>query len=97
MNEYSKRMMEQTLFDPQPMLEIPCSGFCCWEPDKIRWSEENAGMPAPRYPNTGYEILQGHGVVSGELLGGCIDTFMYLTGTPLWPPLDDWRGKLLLL
>lgn len=97
MNGYTKNLMEKTLFDPQPTLEIPCSDFCCWEPDKIRWSEENMNTPIPRFPNTGYEILQGSGVVSGELLGGCVDTFMYLTGTPLWPPLDDWRGKLLLL
>jgi len=97
MNEYTKAMMEKTLFDPQPTLEIPCSSFCCWEPDKIRWSEENMNTPIPRFPNMGYEILQGSGVVSGELLGGCVDTFMYLTGTPLWPPLDDWQGKLLLL
>ena len=45
----------------------------------------------------GYEILQGSGVVEGELLGGCVDVFVMLTGTPLWPSLEQWRGKLMFL
>ena len=97
MNEYSKAMMEKTLFDPQPRLDIPCSDFCSWEDDKVLWSEENSSTPIPRFPNTGYELLQGSGAVTGELLGGCADTFIYLMGTPLWPSPDDWRGKLLLM
>ena len=96
-NEYTRSMMEKTLFAPQPRLEIPCSDFCSWEDDKVWWSEANMDTPIPRFPNTGYEILQGSGSVTGELLGGCADTFIYLFGTPLWPSLDDWRGKLLLL
>lgn len=42
-------------------------------------------------------MLQGHGRVTGELLGGCIDVFPELIGTSLWPSLEDWRGKLLLI
>ena len=96
-NEYTRPLVENMLFHPTPTLEIPCSGFCCYEADRIRWSEEKQNIPTPRFPNGRYEILQGTGRVTGELLGGCIDTFVYLIGTPLWPSLDDWRGKLLLL
>ena len=35
--------------------------------------------------------------MSGELLGGCIDVFPELLGTSLWPGLDEWKGKLLLI
>lgn len=51
----------------------------------------------PRYPNTGYEVIQGSGKVTGELLGGCIDVFPELLGTSLWPTLDQWKGKILLI
>ena len=45
----------------------------------------------------GYEIVQGSGVVEGELLGGCIDVFIQLTGTPVWPTIDQWQGKIMFL
>jgi len=96
-NEYTKEMVEKTLFEPQETLDIPCSDYCSYEKDKVWWMVENMNQSIPRFPNTGYEILQGSGKVTGELLGGCIDVFPELLGTKLWPTLDEWRGKLLLL
>ena len=96
-NEYTRSAMENTLFQPQPTLDIPCSEFCSYESDKIWWDEAHMGDATPRFPNTGYEVLQGSGKVTGQLLGGCIDVFPELLGTSLWPSLDDWKGKLLLL
>lgn len=96
-NEYTRRAMEQTLFDPQPTLEIPSSGFCSYESDRIEWDEAHRGDATPRFPNTGYEVLQGRGRVTGILLGGCVEVFTHLLGTPLWPTPEEWRGKLLLL
>ena len=96
-NEYTKEAMEKTLFDPQDTLEITCSDFCSYDNDRIWWKEENINVPTPRYPNTGYEILQGTGKVTGQLLGGCIDVFLNLLGTSLWPTLEEWKGKFLLI
>ncbi|WP_314849181.1 LD-carboxypeptidase [Treponema lecithinolyticum] len=96
-NEYTKQAMEQTLFYPQNTLDIPCSSYCSYDTDKVMWGEENMHKATPRFANTGYEIVQGSGVVRGELLGGCVDVFLNLIGTPLWPSLDQWKGKLLLL
>ena len=96
-NEYTREMMEKTIFDPQPRLDIPCSSFCAFEKEKVKWAEENMNIPRPRRKNTGYEILQGSGKVEGELLGGCVDVFVELFGTALWPKPEDWEGKLLLL
>ena len=96
-NPYTKASMEQTLFHPVQELDITCSDFCSYETDKIWWGEEHMAEPTPRFPNSGYELLQGHGTVRGRLLGGCADVFPELLGTALWPELDDWKGKLLLL
>ena len=96
-NEYTRTSMEQILFDPRPSLAIPCSSFCSYETDKVWWNEANRNTPTPRFPNTGYEILQGSGTAEGELLGGCMDVFLQLFGTSLWPSPEEWRGKLLLL
>lgn len=96
-NEYSREMMERTIFRPQPVLDIPCSEFCAFEKEKVRWSEENMDIPRPRRANSGYKLLQGGGKVSGELVGGCVDVFVELMGTELWPKPEEWSGKLLLL
>lgn len=96
-NEYSRDLMDRTIFRPQPRLEIPCSEFCAFEKEKVMWAEENMHLPRPRRKNTGYEILQGSGKVEGELLGGCLDVFVELMGTEVWPKPEEWAGKLLLL
>ncbi len=48
-------------------------------------------------PNDGWCWLQGEGVVRGTLFGGCAEVLEFLKGTPWWPPLDFWEGKLLFL
>ena len=96
-NPYSRAMMEATLFHPRERLPIPPSTYCAFETDKVLWKEENQNIPIPRRENTGYEILQGSGTVTGELIGGCIDVFPEIIGTSIWPSTDEWRGKLLLI
>lgn len=96
-NPYTKQAMEKTLFSPQENLDIPASEFCSYETDKVWWGEEYMGEETPKFPNSGYELIQGEGVVKGELLGGCVDVFPELLGTSLWPELEDWKGKILLL
>lgn len=96
-NEYTKHFFEKILFEPVDSLEIPCSDFCSYDTDKIWWGENNINEATPRFPNSGYEILQGSGKVQGELIGGCIDVFPALLGTPLFPTPEQWKGKLLLI
>ncbi len=96
-NPYTKSALDSMLFHPVPELEIPCSDFCSYDCDKIWWGEEHMNSQTPRFPNSGYEILQGHGKARGELFGGCIDVFPELLGTSLWPSPEDWKGKILLL
>lgn len=96
-NDYTLSAIRNTLFEPQPTLNIPSSPY--WyddEDEKIWWDEKNIGVEKPYHPEEiGYEVISGYGVAEGELLGGCLDVFIELLGTKLWP--QDWDGKLLLL
>lgn len=96
-NPYTKSAIDQTLFHPTVTMDIPCSDVCSYDCDKIWWGEEHMQERTPCFPNTGYRVLQGSGKVTGQLLGGCIDVFPELLGTSLWPSLEDWKGKLLLI
>lgn len=97
MNPYTKAAIDRTLFAPTDTWEIPASSVCSYDCDKVWWDEANVHQRRATVPNTGYEILQGHGRVTGQLLGGCIDVFRALVGTELWPAPEEWQGKLLLL
>lgn len=98
-NDYTLHMINKTLFNPQPTLEIPSAPY--WyddEDEKIWWCEENRNrVKAYHDEKIGYEVIQGSGVVEGRLLGGCLDVFIELLGTSLWPEPEQWRGKMLFL
>ena len=98
-NDYTAAAIRNTLFEPKPELEILSSPY--WyddEDEKIWWDEKNIHTLRAYHPEEiGYEVLQGGGVAEGELLGGCIDVFIELLGTPLWPQRTEWKGKLLFL
>ena len=62
------------------------------------------------HANQGFELLQGSGVFQGKILGGCIDSLYDIFDTTrhsdsvelcrkydLFPDLNDWKGKILLL
>ena len=45
----------------------------------------------------GYEVLQGTGKITGQILGGCIDVFPMIIGTTIWPKQEEWKDKILLI
>lgn len=98
-NPYTASAIRDTLFEPKASLPILSAPY--WHDDEdehIPWCEENMHRAFPYHPEEiGYEILQGSGVREGELLGGCLDVFIELLGSSLWPDPKEWEGKLLFL
>lgn len=96
-NDYTISAIKNTLFEPKTTLDIPSAPY--WyddEDEKIWWDEKNVNVLRPYHPEeVGYEVISGGGIAEGELLGGCLDVFIELLGTSLWP--NDWDGKLLFL
>lgn len=98
-NDYTAKMIQHTLFKPRQTLDIPSAPY--WyddEDEKIWWKEENINTLRQYHPEKiGYEILQGSGIVEGELLGGCLDVFIEVLGTSIWPSKDEWKDKIMFL
>ncbi len=98
-NDYTRQMITDTLFEPRETLDIPSAPY--WyddEDEKIWWSEENSSVIKQYHPEEiGYESILGAGAAEGELLGGCLDVFIELMGTSIWPEPEQWRGKILFL
>ena len=96
MFDYTKNAIESILFQDAEGYEVESSKE--WTKDFIPWGIENINKQRSLIPEThGYEVLQGSGVVTGKLLGGCIDVFPMVLGTSIWPSLEEWKDKILLI
>ena len=42
-----------------------------------------------------WKLLQGSGIVEGELFGGCIEALEFMKGTEFWPKKNFWKNKIL--
>ena len=97
-NPYTKQAIIDTLFEPKPKLEIKKCDYVCYDEDKVWWGEEYKNTKTPFVKDeTDYELLQGKGKVTGELIGGCADTMLEIVGSSIWPSLDEFKEKILLL
>lgn len=81
-----------------------------WYEERTDWSMKAVGTPRKAHPNQGFLLLQGNPVFEGEILGGCLesmydifdssrypDTVSLCQKYVLFPDLQDWTGKILLL
>lgn len=81
-----------------------------WYEERTGFDESQIGVPRVKHQNTGFELLQGPAVFSGEILGGCIESIYDIFNNDrysdsidlcrkyeLFPTLDDWKGRILLL
>ena len=104
---YSKRYFEE-LISTERIREIRPSAF--WYEERTAFDESQIGVPRIRHDSRGFELLQGRPVFSGKILGGCIETLYDLFNNEryadsvslcgryhLFPSLEDWKGRILLL
>ena len=81
-----------------------------WYQEREDFSENAVGVEMCSYLNKGFELLKGQQIFKGKILGGCLesiydifnnarfeDTVSLCTKYNLFPKLEDWKGKILLL
>ena len=96
------------LLEPGTIREITPSEV--WYEERSDYSAKAVGTKRIMHTNKGFELLQGSGVFQGKILGGCIDSLYDIFDTTrhadsvelcrkynLFPNLEDWKGKILLL
>lgn len=104
---YSRRYFEE-LISTGGIREIVPSEI--WYEERKSFSPDQVGKESASHPNCGFELLQGPAVFSGKILGGCIDSmYDFFSGElyadmpllcekyRLFPALEDWRDRILLL
>ena len=81
-----------------------------WYEERTSFDESAVGTSRVSHPDSGFRLLQGPSVFFGKILGGCIDTMfdMFDGGRyadmpalcrryGLFPSVEDWAGRILLL
>lgn len=104
---YTKFYFEE-LINTGTICRIVPSGV--WYEGRTDFSIDQVGRPLITHRNKGFELLQGDPVFSGKILGGCIDSLHDIFDPErypdmpelckrygLFPDLDDWKEKILLL
>lgn len=88
--------VQRMLFTTQENYEYRSFGvYCDGYPD---WCDsKNVGMTNELKSDGGWRFLQGSGIASGELYGGCIEVMEMLNGTDYWAKRDFWDEKVLFL
>lgn len=94
---YMVDSVRRTLCSADPIGIIPPNGDG-WTVEFLDWAEPaNQSRKRTLQPCTGWRWLQGTGVHSGHLIGGCIEVLDFLRGTEFWPSPAQWRNALLFL
>lgn len=107
MMPYTRKYFEELLFGGTISEIVPSD---IWYTGRKDFSVESIGTPNAAYLNEGFISLQGAMVFEGKILGGCIDTLFDIFDNTrysdsvevcrrydIFPSLDDWKDKILLL
>lgn len=81
-----------------------------WYQEREDFSENAVGTDMEKHTNTGFELLSGKPIFKGKILGGCLesiydmfdnsrfkDTVSVCNQYHLFPKLEEWKNKILLL
>lgn len=104
---YSKRFFEE-LINTGKIKEIYPSDV--WYNEREDFSEKAIGISMEEHQNSGFELIRGNAKFEGKILGGCLesifdifdnsryeDTVSLCQKYSLFPSLDEWKNKILLL
>lgn len=96
MFDYTKNAVNDILFGN--FNEYVCLPSPEWTDDYIPWEESNINIPYKMQQDAhGHELINGSGTARGHLLGGCLDVFMMVIGTAIWPTLAEWKDAMLFI
>ena len=104
---YSKHFFEE-LINNGRIKEIYPSDV--WYNEREDFSEKSIGISMEEHQNRGFELLRGNTKFEGQILGGCLETIFDIFDNSryedtvylcqkynLFPSLNEWENKILLL
>lgn len=88
--------LREVLMEPAPTLTF--RPYPHWVDEYADWADPaNAGRVGELRPHDGWHWLNGSGVRSGRLFGGCVEVLEFLKGSRVWPTETFWNDRILFL
>jgi muramoyltetrapeptide carboxypeptidase LdcA involved in peptidoglycan recycling len=94
---YMADAVERALFHAEPIgpLQQNRDG---WTEEFLDWADaENQTRRRSLSAPLAWRFLQGSGVATGHLLGGCLEVIEFLRGTSAWPNASRWSNAIFFL
>ena len=94
MHRYTANAVQRALFSTEPIGPIPLNEEGTTT-ERLDWADPSLqSQRRVLQPADSPRMLQGKGVVTGHLIGGCAEVLEMLKGTAWWPPLHHWDGAI---
>lgn len=91
-DSYTEKAIRKVLFSNEIIGKVlPCEKFT-----KIEWQNKKLD-DIEWIINTGYELIQGTGVVQGRLIGGSGGPLRQIMGTFVYPKESEWKDSIVFL
>ena len=104
---YTKNYFEELILTGRIQKIYPSD---VWYKGREDFSRKSIGISMKSYTNNGFEVINGNGVFEGKILGGCLETIFDMFDNSrfedtvrlcekyeLFPKLEEWKNKILLL
>ncbi|QNK62168.1 LD-carboxypeptidase [Pedobacter sp. PAMC26386] len=89
--------IQRNLFSSAPIGQIQ-PNLNGWTSERLEWTDISL-LQTKRQLTTGigWNFLQGTKIVTGRLIGGCLEVLEFVKSTSLWFDAEDWEGAILFL
>ena len=95
MHRFTIDGVRKALFDVEP-IGLIAPNTEGWTAEQTDWGDPvQQRKPRTLQPADPPRILQGQGIASGHVLGGCAEVLEMAKATAWWPSLDMWNGAIL--
>lgn len=94
---YMEASVRRTVFSSEVIGELKPNRDG-WTAEHLNWANpENQERKRKLNPCSGWRFLQGKGIHSGYLIGGCVEVLDWLRGTDWWPSPEMWEEAMLFI
>ncbi|MBC8173790.1 MAG: LD-carboxypeptidase, partial [Chitinophagales bacterium] len=94
---YQREDIKRTLFTAEVIGQI-LPNTSGWASEKVDWADiTSATQKRKLTETTGWNFLQGSGIVEVKLIGGCVEVLEFLKATEYWFEPNEWNNKILFL
>ncbi|MFT7588039.1 MAG: muramoyltetrapeptide carboxypeptidase LdcA involved in peptidoglycan recycling [Limisphaerales bacterium] len=92
---YLSESFKQVCFSAEPA-GIISPNLNGWTNERLDWFDESLGnIKRTLNPPISWRFLQDKGIVTGHLIGGCIEVLEFIKGTQWFPEDEIWEGAIL--